>query len=79
MSRFQMDRSRVREVVLNDNHGGRYHPAGLRMFEALGDVQGSLRRVASSGNVGPALELLARLMAFIDRGVANQQESFILV
>ena len=47
--------------ILNDNHGGPAHPAGLRMLEALGDVQKSLRRVASSGKVGPAIDLLARL------------------
>ncbi len=62
--------------ILNDNHGGPAHPAGLRMLEALGDVQKSLRRVASSGKVGPAFELLARLKGFIDRGVADQQQPF---
>jgi len=62
--------------ILNDNHGGPAHPAGLRMLEALGDVQKSLSRVASSGKVGPAIDLLARLKGFIDRGVANQQIPF---
>lgn len=62
--------------ILNDNHGGPAHPAGLRMMEALGDVQKSLGRVASSGKVGPAIDLLARLKGFIDRGVADQRTSF---
>ncbi len=71
-----LDYCSVVRGILNDNHGGPYHPAGLRMLEALGDVQRSLRRVASSGKVGPALDLLGRLKGFIDRGVADQQESF---
>ncbi len=62
--------------ILNDNHGGPAHPAGLRMLEALGDVQKSLGRVASSGKVGPAIDLLARLRGFIDRGVADQRKAF---
>lgn len=62
--------------ILNDNHGGPAHPAGLRMLEALGDVQKSLSRVASSGKVGPAIDLLARLKGFVDRGVADQQIPF---
>lgn len=62
--------------ILNDNHGGPAHPAGLRMLESLGDVQKSLRRVASSGKVSPAISLLARLEGFIDRGVADQREPF---
>lgn len=62
--------------ILNDNHGGPAHPAGLRMLEALGDVQKSLGRIASSGKVGPEIDLLARLRGFIDRGVADQRESF---
>ncbi len=65
--------------ILNDNHGGPYHPAGLRMLEALADVQESLERVVSSGKVGPAFDLLARLKGFIDRGVADQQEAFVRV
>ena len=62
--------------ILNDNHGGPAHPAGLRMLEALGDVQKSLSRVASSGKAGPAIDRLARLKGFIDRGVADQRQSF---
>jgi hypothetical protein len=62
--------------ILNDNHGGPAHPAGLRMLEALGDVQRSLRRVASSGKAGPAIDLLARLKGFMDRGVADQRKPF---
>ena len=62
--------------ILNDNHGGPAHPAGMRMLEALGDVQKSLRRVASTGRIGPAIDLLTRLTGFIDRGVADQQTPF---
>lgn len=62
--------------ILNDNHGGPYHPPGVRMLEALSDVQQSLNRVASSALDGPAFDLLARLQGFIDRGVAGQQETF---
>jgi len=62
--------------ILNDNHGGSAHPAGLRMLEALGDVQKSLQRVASSGKTGPAIDLLARLRGFIDRGMVDQRKPF---
>lgn len=65
--------------ILNDNHGGPAHPAGLRMLEALGDVQKSLKRVASSGQIGPAIDLLTRLKGFIDRGIADQRECFVHV
>ncbi len=74
-----LDYCSVVRGILNDNHGGPAHPAGLRMLEALGDVQASLRRVASSGKVDPAIDLLARLKGFIDRGIADQRESFICV
>jgi hypothetical protein len=74
-----LDYCSVVRGILNDNHGGPAHPAGLRMLEALGDVQNSLRRIASSGKVGPAIDLLARLKRFIDRGVADQRESFLRV
>jgi hypothetical protein len=30
--------------ILNDDHGGPLHPPGLRMAEALGEVQASLQR-----------------------------------
>ena len=46
------------------------------MLEALGDVQESLERIACSGKLGPAIELLKRLKGFIDRGMADQQEFF---
>jgi len=71
-----LDYCSVVRGILNDNHGGPYHPAGMRMLEALRDVQESLDRVVSSGKVGPAFDLLKRLKGFIDRGVADQQESF---
>ena len=71
-----LDYCSVVRGILNDNHGGPAHPAGLRMLEALGDVQKSLSRVASSGKPGPAFDLLARLRGFIDRGVADERKSF---
>lgn len=46
------------------------------MVDALADVQESLARIASSGKSGPALSLLNRLKGFIDRGVAEQQDTF---
>jgi hypothetical protein len=71
-----LDYCSVVRGILNDNHGGPRHPAGVRMLEALGDVQESLERIASSGKPGPAIELLKRLKGFVDRGMADQQESF---
>jgi len=47
--------------ILNDNHGGPYHPPGLRMLDALGDVRESLAQIASSARTGPAFALLNRL------------------
>jgi hypothetical protein len=74
-----LDYCSVVRGILNDNHGGPYHPPGMRMLEALSDVQQSLDRIASSENVGPAFDLLGRLKGFIDRGVADQQASFACV
>ena len=62
--------------ILNDNHGGPSNPPGVRMVAALADVQESLERIATSGKSGPAFSLLDRLKGFIDRGVAEQQETF---
>ncbi len=62
--------------ILNDNHGGPCNPPGIRMVDALADVQDSLGRIAASGKSGPALSLLNRLKGFIDRGVAEQQDTF---
>jgi hypothetical protein len=62
--------------ILNDNHGGPCQPPGIRMVDALADVQESLARIAASGEVGPAFSLLDRLKGFIDRGVAEQQDTF---
>lgn len=71
-----LDYCSVVRGILNDNHGGPYHPPGMRMLEALSDVQQSLDRVASSAKVGPAFRILHRLQGFIGRGVADQQEAF---
>ena len=62
--------------ILNDNHGGPCNPPGIRMVDALADVQESLERISVSGKSGPAFSLLDRLKGFIDRGVAEQQDTF---
>ena len=62
--------------ILNDNHGGPCNPPGIRMVDAFGDVQESLARIAVAGKSGPAFSLLDRLKGFIDRGVAEQQDTF---
>jgi len=46
--------------ILNDNHGGPCNPAGIRIVDALADVQESLGRIAASGKSGPAFSLLGR-------------------
>ena len=46
------------------------------MVDAFGDVQESLARIAVAGKSGPAFSLLDRLKGFIDRGVAEQQDTF---
>jgi hypothetical protein len=46
------------------------------LLDSLADVQQSLERIASSEKVGPAFTLLHRLHGFIDRGVADQQQTF---
>ena len=74
--RVVLDYCSVVRGILNDNHGGPYNPPGIRMVDALSDVQQSLDRIASSGKVGPAFSLLNRLQGFIDRGVTDQQDAF---
>ena len=71
-----LDYCSVVRGILNDNHGGPYNPPGLRMVDALADVQESLDRIAACGPQGPAFSLLNRLKGFIDRGIADQQEAF---
>jgi len=46
------------------------------MVDTLADVQESLARIAMSGKSGPAFSLLNRFKGFIDRGVAEQQDTF---
>ena len=46
------------------------------MVDAMADVQDSLARIAASGKSSGAFSLLDRLKGFIDRGVAEQQETF---
>jgi hypothetical protein len=71
-----LDYCSVVRGILNDNHGGPCNPPGVRMVDALAEVQESLDRIALSGKEGPAFSLLGRLNGFIDRGVAEQQDAF---
>lgn len=71
-----LDYCSVVRGILNDNHGGPCNPPGIRMVDALADVQESLGHIVGSGKSGPAFSLLERLKGFIDRGVAGQQEAF---
>ena len=71
-----LDYCSVVRGILNDNHGGPYHPPGLRMLDALAEVQESLQRIALSEKIGPAFALLQRLHQFIAKGVADQQQAF---
>ena len=63
--------------ILNDDQGGPLHPPGLRMAEALQEVQESLQRNLEAKKGGRAEEQLARLEVCIERGlqcVATEQE-----
>lgn len=59
--------------ILNDDQGGPLHPPGLRMAEALSEVQASLRRVLGLSRPGPAHGQLARLVGYIERGFQEAQ------
>jgi hypothetical protein len=64
--------------ILNDSQGGPLRPPGLRMSEALGEVQRVLRRnVGIKKGGGDAEPLLERLIDCIDKGkrlLAETQE-----
>lgn len=59
--------------ILNDDQGGPLHPPGLRMAEALSEVQGSLGRVLGLNKPGPAHGQLTRLAGYIERGFQEAQ------
>ena len=60
--------------ILNDDQGGPLHPPGLRMAEALTEVQESLQRNLELNKPGPAHGQLERLAGCIARGLACVQQ-----
>src|SRR6202040_1293589 len=56
--------------ILNDDQGGPLHPPGLRMAEALSEVQESLQRNLALNKPGPAHGQLERLAGCIASGLA---------
>jgi hypothetical protein len=56
--------------ILNDDQGGPLHPPGLRMAEALSEVQESLQRNLELNKPGPAHGQLERLAGCIASGLA---------
>src|SRR5262249_21819075 len=56
--------------ILNDDQGGPLHPPGLRMAEALAEVQESLQRNVALNKPGAAHGQLERLAGCIERGLA---------
>jgi hypothetical protein len=59
--------------ILNDDQGGPRHPPGLRMAEALTEVQESLQRNLERNKPGPAHGQLERLAGCIASGLACVQ------
>jgi hypothetical protein len=57
--------------ILNDDQGGPLHPPGLRMAEALTEVQESLQRNLELNKPGPAHGQLERLAACIESGLSS--------
>jgi hypothetical protein len=57
--------------ILNDDQGGPLHPPGLRMAEALTEVQESLQRNLKLNKPGPAHGQLKRLAGCIESGLAS--------
>jgi hypothetical protein len=60
--------------ILNDDQGGPLHPPGLRMAEALTEVQESLQRNLALNKPGPAHGQLERLAGCIDSGLAGVKQ-----
>jgi hypothetical protein len=57
--------------ILNDDQGGPLHPPGMRMAEALAEVQDSLQRNLERNKPGPAHGQLERLAGCIASGLAS--------
>jgi hypothetical protein len=60
--------------ILNDDQGGPLHPPGLRMAEALTEVQESLQRNLELNKPGPAHGQLEQLAGCIASGLACVQQ-----
>jgi hypothetical protein len=60
--------------ILNDDQGGPLHPPGLRMAEALTEVEESLQRNLALNKPGPAHGQLERLAGCIASGLACVKE-----
>jgi hypothetical protein len=60
--------------ILNDDQGGPLHPPGLRMAEALTEVQESLQRNLELNKPGVAHGQLERLAGCIESGLASVKE-----
>ena len=68
-----LDYCSVVRGILNDDQGGPLEPPGLRMAEALGEVQASLQRNLAVNLGGRAHAQLQRLAGCIDRGLSAVQ------
>jgi len=68
-----LDYCSVVRGILNDDQGGPLEPPGLRMAEALGEVQASLQRNLAANLGGRAHTQLQRLAGCIDRGLSAVQ------
>lgn len=71
-----LDYCSVVRGILNDNHGGPQRPPGIRMLDALNEVSRSLNRLKKPAPDNRVYELLVRLNACIEKGVADQRETF---
>jgi hypothetical protein len=68
-----LDYCSVVRGIRNDDQGGPLEPPGLRMSEALGEVQASLQRNLAANLGGRAHAQLQRLAGCIDRGLSAVQ------
>lgn len=71
-----LDYCSVVRGILNDNHGGPKRPPGIRMLDALNEVSRSLNRLRTPAHDSDIHELLMRLNGCIEKGVADQRETF---
>lgn len=69
-----LDYCAVVRGILTDNRGGPLHPPGLRMAEALTEVDESLQRNLALNQAGPAHSQLERLSGCIQKGLAQVEQ-----